>query len=295
MDEESQIKKLISLMARLRDPEEGCPWDLEQDFASVAPYTIEEAYEVADAIERGELGELKDELGDLLFQVVFHARMAEEESLFNFDDVVEAVVTKMIRRHPHVFGNATVNSVAEQSEEWERLKREERTKGKVESSLLDGITRALPALSRAEKLQRRTARVGFDWENIDGVIGKIEEELAELKEALAHGDASGSRVPEHKEAGGGTTDGDVAEGWVGAMKDRERATIEDELGDLLFSCVNLARHLKIDGEQALRRSSQKFEKRFRAMERRAGTMGTQLDNLSSTEQEQLWREIKEEE
>jgi MazG family protein len=260
MDREPPIKQLVELMARLRDPDGGCPWDLQQNFASVVPYTIEEAYEVADAIERGALAELKDELGDLLFQVVFHARMAEELGLFNFNDVVDAVVNKMTRRHPHVFGDAVVSSIAHQSEEWERLKREERV-AKQHESLLDGVTLSLPALSRAEKLQRRAARAGFDWDSVDGVVAKVGEELAELQQALKEG---------------------------------ERGAIEDELGDLLFSCTNLARHLGIDGEQTLRRSCQKFERRFRAMEQQAQSSGRSLVELSATEQDQLWESVKRE-
>jgi len=281
MDKESQIEQLIELMARLRDPEGGCPWDLEQDFTSVAPYTIEEAYEVADAIERGALSELKGELGDLLFQVVFHARMAEELGLFDFSDVVEAVVTKMTRRHPHVFGEASVNSVAEQSEAWERLKREERTKDEnleEESSLLDGITRALPALSRAEKLQRRAARVGVDWESSAGVLAKISEELDELRDVITCRAALNSR----------------AQGCAGAIEGDNRDAITEELGDLLFSCTNLARHLNVDGEQALRKSNEKFDRRFRAMERRAKTTGNRLAELSDEELDRLWELVKRE-
>ncbi|MCW8888256.1 MAG: nucleoside triphosphate pyrophosphohydrolase [Gammaproteobacteria bacterium] len=264
MAKKFEIGALIELMARLRDPDGGCPWDLEQNFASVAPYTIEEAYEVADAIERGALGELKGELGDLLFQVVFHARMAEEEGLFCFDDVVEAVVTKMTRRHPHVFGDACVADVAEQSEAWERIKREEQaTKilAKLQPSLLDGVTRALPAISRAEKLQRRAARGGFDWPDSEGVVAKIEEELAELQEAMVAGDND---------------------------------LMTEELGDLLFSCTNLARHLNIDGEQALRRSNEKFEARFRAMELLVQSENRSLDDCSALEQDQLWQKVKRE-
>jgi len=245
-------------MAHLRDPQGGCPWDLEQNFESVAPYTIEEAYEVADVIERGAFDELKGELGDLLFQVVFHARMAEEAKLFDFNDVVEAIVTKMTRRHPHVFGDVVVSSVAEQSKAWDKLKQEEQG-GEQESSILDGVTRNLPALSRAEKLQRRAARVGFDWTTIDGVIAKIGEELAELQEA--------------REAGNGEA-------------------ITEELGDLLFSCANLARHLDIDSEQALRKSSEKFEHRFRSMEQKALADGGSLADYTETELDGLWEAVK---
>lgn len=248
-------------MARLRDPQGGCPWDLQQNFKSVVPYTIEEAYEVADAIERGALDELKGELGDLLFQVVFHARLAEEGKLFDFDDVVEAVVSKMTRRHPHVFGDAVVNSVTEQSESWERLKLDEQNDQRKPESQLDGVTLNLPALSRAEKLQRRAARVGFDWPSVDGVVAKVGEEFKELQQAMHQG---------NKEA------------------------ITEEMGDLLFSCANLARHLKIDGEQALRKSNEKFVGRFRAMETKAATQDRDLNEYSATELDELWERVKQE-
>ncbi|NOR51743.1 MAG: nucleoside triphosphate pyrophosphohydrolase [Gammaproteobacteria bacterium] len=261
MAQRTQIEQLVELMARLRDPDGGCPWDLEQNFESVAPYTIEEAYEVADAIERGALGELKSELGDLLFQVIFHARMAEEAALFNFTDVVESIVTKMTRRHPHVFGDAIVNSVAEQSAAWERLKREEQSEQRQSKSLLDGITRNLPAISRAEKLQRRVAPVGLDWSGVDGVIDKISEELGELQEAIASCD---------------------------------RVAMTDELGDLLFSCTNLARHLEIDGEQALRKSNEKFENRFRHVEAKIQAEGGCLSEYPEEILDELWELAKRE-
>ncbi len=281
MAKEIKIDQLVELMARLRDPQGGCPWDLEQNFESVAPYTIEEAYEVADVIERGAFSELKGELGDLLFQVVFHARMAEEEGLFNFADVVEAIVTKMTRRHPHVFGDAVINSVPEQSEAWEQLKREEQAEQQPEQqsgSLLDGITRKLPALSRAEKLQRRAARSGFDWPGVDGVIAKVGEELAELQEAVTCMEALNSR----------------AHGCAGAIEGGDRDRITDELGDLLFSCTNLARHLEIDGEQALRKSSEKFESRFSRMEAKLQAEGKQLQECSEAELDELWEIVKRE-
>ena len=262
-------------MARLRDPQRGCPWDLEQNFESVAPYTIEEAYEVADVIERGALHELKGELGDLLFQVVFHARMAEEAGLFDFNDVVEAIVSKMTRRHPHVFGDVVVNSVAEQSEAWEKLKREEQ--GPVQtSSILDGITRNLPALSRAEKLQRRAARVGFDWPSVNGVIARVREEIAELQEVMTCMEALNSR----------------AQGGAGAIETDNGDAITEEVGDLLFSCANLARHLNIDSEQALRKSSEKFERCFRTMELKVQSDGGSLADYTEAELDGLWEAVK---
>jgi MazG family protein len=253
---ERPIDRLLGIMARLRDRERGCPWDREQDFATIAPYTIEEAYEVADAIERGDLAALKEELGDLLFQVAFHARMAEERDAFAFDDVATAIADKMVRRHPHVFGNAGIDSAAAQSEAWEAHKAAERAAGGKESAL-DGIALAYPALLRAAKVSRRAARTGFDWPDARAVIVKIEEELGELEVEL---DGGGSR-------------------------DR----LEDEVGDLLFAAANLARKLEIEPEAALRRATAKFERRFRAVERLVAErgVGRDLDAL-----EALWQEVK---
>jgi nucleoside triphosphate diphosphatase len=254
--------ELARIMAKLRDPVSGCPWDLEQDFATIAPYTIEEAYEVADAIERGDMGELRDELGDLLFQVMFHSRMAEEQGAFALADVVRAINDKMIRRHPHVFGSGSERSAHEQTLAWEEVKAAERAT-KADSaapvSALDGVARALPALLRAEKLQKRAARTGFDWTETPPIFDKLEEEIAEVKEAIAGGDAE---------------------------------AIEDEVGDLLFVVANLARRLSVDPEQALRKANAKFERRFRAMEQAATAERVDFSALSLDEQEAYWQRVK---
>ena len=254
--------ELARIMAKLRDPVSGCPWDLEQDFATIAPYTIEEAYEVADAIERGDMGELRDELGDLLFQVMFHSRMAEEQGAFTLADVVHAINNKMIRRHPHVFGDGTERSAHEQTLAWEEVKAAERankTYSSAPASALDGVARALPALLRAEKLQKRAARTGFDWTETPPIFNKLEEEIAEVKEAIAGGDAD---------------------------------AIEDEVGDLLFVVANLARRLSVDPEQALRKANAKFERRFRAMEQAASDERVDFSALSLDEQEAYWQRVK---
>jgi ATP diphosphatase len=255
----SRIDELIAIMAALRDPATGCPWDREQSFATIAPYTLEEAYEVADAIDRGDLEGLRDELGDLLFQVVYHARMAEEAGAFAFADVVAGICAKMVRRHPHVFGEAEVASADAQSEAWEAHKEAERrarAAGAPGASLLDDVGRALPALMRAQKLQRRAARVGFDWPDAGGVRAKLAEELAELEGAVAQSD--GERVAA-------------------------------EVGDVLFTAVNLARHLGVDAEEALRGASGRFERRFREMERMADA---DLAALSPEAREALWARAK---
>jgi len=255
------LDRLLAIMARLRDPQHGCPWDREQNFATIAPYTIEEAYEVADAIARDDIAALKDELGDLLFQVVFHARMAEEAGAFDFDDVAQAIAEKMKRRHPHVFGAVKIASVAAQNEAWEAHKAAERRdraqRTGAAESVLDGVALALPALSRAVKLQRRAARIGFDWPEARPVFDKITEEIAELSREL--------------ETGG----------------DRKR--LEDETGDLLFAVANLARKLDIDPEAALRRGNDKFERRFRQVEALTAEHGISAD-LDALEA--LWREVK---
>ena len=253
----SRIDELVGIMARLRNPQDGCPWDIEQTFASIAPYTLEEAYEVADAIERGSLDELRGELGDLLFQVVFHARMAEEAGLFSFGDVVAAICDKMVRRHPHVFGNAEVRSAEEQTRAWEAHKAKERD-GHT-AGALDGVTLALPALVRAGKLQRRAARAGFDWPDVNGPLAKCREELEEVESALA---------------GGGGEE------------------LADELGDLLFSCVNFARHAGIDAEDALRRANARFEKRFRAIESRLAERGMRPEDADPETLDDLWEAVK---
>lgn len=252
----SDIEKLLTLMARLRDPEGGCPWDQKQTLASIVPHTIEETYEVADAIERGDMVELRDELGDLLFQVVFYARIAEEQGDFAFQDVVDAIVDKLIRRHPHVFADATVGDAAAQSAAWEAHKARER-RHKVGDGVLDGVARALPAITRAVKLQKRAARVGFDWPDVMPVFDKVREELDEVRVELEQG----------------------------APKER----IEDEIGDLFFAVTNLARLSDIDSETALRRSNDKFERRFRAMEALADRP---LTDLRLDEWETLWERAK---
>ena len=253
------IERLIAVMARLRDPNGGCPWDLEQDFSSIAPYTIEEAYEVADAIARNDLGDLKEELGDLLLQVVFHARMAEEDGAFAFADVACAISDKMVRRHPHVFGDIRVDGAKAQTIAWEDIKAAER-KAKGESpdaSLLDNVPLSLPATTRAEKLQKRAARVGFDWPETFQVFDKIHEELAEVKEEI---DAASAKEK-----------------------------LEEEFGDLLFAVVNLGRHLGLDPERALRGTNRKFERRFRFIEE---TLGSDLEAASLAEMEALWVQAK---
>ena len=249
------IIALVDVMARLRSPDGGCPWDLEQDFKSIAPYTIEEAYEVADAIERNDMAALKDELGDLLFQAVFHGRMAEEAGLFDFADVAQGIADKMIRRHPHVFGDANMRGADEQTAAWEDQKAEERA-AKGHASLLDDVPVGLPGLTRAVKLQKRAARVGFDWKQAKDVLSKISEETAELAEA---------------------------------METKEADKIEDEFGDLLFVLANLSRHLKVDPEAALRRTNEKFIRRFRHIEEK---LGDKLADASLDEMEALWTEAK---
>jgi MazG family protein len=258
------IDRLLEIMARLRDPEGGCPWDREQSFATIAPYTIEEAYEVADAIARGDMAGLRDELGDLLFQVVFYAEMAREAGEFSFEDIAQGISDKMERRHPHVFGDTVIASESEQNRAWERHKADERAaraaaEGRA-PSVLDGVAHALPALMRAYKLQRRAAREGFDWDRIEPVFGKIEEEIAEIRDALA-GDAG-------------------------------RDAVAEEMGDLLFACVNLARHLKIDPEVALRRGNDKFERRFRRVEALLAARGKSPAGSSLAEMDAMWDQVK---
>lgn len=257
-----KINDLIELMARLRAPEGGCPWDKEQTFETIAPYTIEEAYEVADAIVRADYDELRDELGDLLFQIVFHAQMAQEEGRFGFDDVVEAVVGKMTRRHPHVFGEDEIHDAEAQTAAWEQHKAKERAEKAADEahSVLDGVARTLPALTLAEKFQKRAARVGFDWPEAAPVADKVIEELDEIKQAL-----EGDAPPE---------------------------AISDEVGDLLFSCVNLARHLGLDPETTLRTATLKFERRFRAMEKAVKAQGRTLDELDLESMDVAWEAVK---
>ncbi len=249
--------QLLEIMQRLRDPENGCPWDIKQDFSTIAPYTIEEAYEVADAIARENMTDLKDELGDLLFQVVFHSQMAAEQGSFTFDDVHGSICDKMQRRHPHVFADLEIRDAEHQTKVWEEYKTQER-KQKGEHSLMDGIPAGMAELQRSVKLQRRAGKVGFDWPSVEPVLDKFDEELLELREAMASGD--------HRE-------------------------MEDELGDLLFVATNLARKLDIDPGAALRRSNAKFERRFRAMEETVGGHEG-LDAMDLDEMEALWQEIK---
>lgn len=259
------ITRLLEIMRRLRDPEHGCPWDVQQDFRSIAPYTIEEAYEVAEAIEQEDLAQLKDELGDLLFQVVFHAQMAQEAGAFDFDAVAEAIAEKLVRRHPHVFGVADIRDADAQTQSWEAIKAEERRQkaGGGPVSALDGVGVGLPGLTRAVKLQKRAARVGFDWAEIGPVFDKLDEEIRELRHELEQGGAP----------------------------DR----LEDELGDLLFVAANLARHLKVDPEAALRRTNAKFERRFRYIERALAEQGRTPDDASLEEMDALWEAAKREE
>ena len=257
------IDRLLAIMARLRDPKDGCPWDLEQTFATVAPYTVEEAYEVADAIERGDLTDLRDELGDLLLQVVFHARMAEEKGAFTFEDVASAINDKMIRRHPHVFGDETYASLAHQKEGWEALKAAERRhKGNGAgraASLLDDVPVGLPALTRAVKLSRRAAGVGFVWPSVHEVVAKLDEEVEELKAEIAAGDLDKAR---------------------------------QEMGDVLFVVANLARTLEVDPEDALRFTNAKFARRFQYIEARLAERGMTPEQSDLDEMDGLWDEAK---
>ncbi len=269
------IDELLSIMARLRDPVHGCPWDVQQNFDTIAPYTIEEAYEVADAIDRRDYADLRDELGDLLLQVVFHARMAEEAGHFRFADVVDAICAKMIRRHPHVFPDESgkienVESAEAQTSAWEEQKRREReAKDAADTSALAGVARGLPEWQRALKLQKRASRVGFDWSEPGPVIDKLQEELDEVRHELA---VSGN--------------GDAA------TQAANRARLADEIGDVLFVCVNLARLTDIDYSQALRGANAKFERRFRRMEALAAAEGGQLAGKTLSEQDAYWERAK---
>ncbi|PJE25932.1 ATP diphosphatase [Pseudooceanicola antarcticus] len=258
-DVEAGLPRLLEVMRRLRDPETGCPWDIEQDFASIAPYTIEEAYEVADAIERGEMGELEGELGDLLLQVVFHAQMAEEAGHFSFDSVAGVVAQKMIDRHPHIFGSESRDkSAAQQTLDWEKIKAAERA-AKKETRVLDGVALGLPALMRAVKLQKRAARVGFDWPEVGQVVDKIAEEAAELVEA---------------------------------RDELTPAEVAEEYGDLLFVMANLGRHLGVDPEEALRAANGKFTRRFNAVEDALAAEGRRPEHSDLAEMDALWDAAK---
>lgn len=269
------MRELLSIMERLRAAD-GCPWDREQSFASIAPYTIEEAYEVADAVERGDMRHLKDELGDLLFQVVFHAQIASEAGQFNFEAVAGAICDKLLRRHPHVFGSSDPSTPAAQSVIWEEIKAQERgAAAGSQTGHLDGVPQAMPALMRAFKLSKRAARVGFDFEHAGQTADKVAEELAEVREAAEHSvqtDASGAN-------------GSQAE--RGASPE-----IFEEIGDLLFAAANLARKLDVDAEAALRAANTKFERRFRGMESLAAQRGEIFAKLNLEAQERLWQEVK---
>jgi ATP diphosphatase len=261
---DASISRLLEIMAALRAPVTGCPWDLQQDFASIAPYTIEEAYEVVDAIERGDLADLREELGDLLLQVIFHARMAQEQGAFGFDDVAKSLTEKLLRRHPHVFGEARGLTPTAVQGLWETIKRQERGQksgphGSDQEGALAGVPVALPALTRALKLQIKAARVGFDWNDPLAVVAKIREEADEIEAELATGDCRAA---------------------------------QSEVGDLLFAAVNLARHLAIDPETALRASNQKFERRFSAVEQSLARRGKTPAEAALSEMEELWNAAK---
>lgn len=277
-DGPGDIARLLAIMARLRAPEDGCPWDIEQTFATIAPYTIEEAYEVADAIHRGDADALRDELGDLLFQVVFHARMAEEAGSFAFADVLESICDKMIRRHPHVFADASVADAAAQTRAWERHKAAERAaaaastatstatsagdNGDPPASVLDDVPHALPALLRGHKLQKRAALIGFDWPDAAGALDKLDEELAELREAVA--------------------------------EDASADAIADEMGDVLFCCANVARKLGLDAEEVMRQANRKFERRFKRVEELAHSQNQDAAAMPLDALEALWQQAKRE-
>ena len=272
------VDDLKTLMARLRDPETGCPWDTKQTFRTIVPHTLEEAHEVADTIEREDYGHLKEELGDLLFQVIFYAQMGQEQDLFGFDDVVDTLVRKLVRRHPHVFPEGTLESRVDPENRptdewiaasWERIKAEERAEkgesaNREASSRLEDIPASLPALTRADKLQRRAARYGFDWPDIGPVFDKLEEEIGELREA-----------------------------WENAQEDpAAQDDVEDELGDLMFVCVNLARFMKVNPDQALRRTNRKFEARFRAIEQVLAEQGRVMEDESLENLDAIWNSVK---
>ncbi len=255
---QTQIARLLDIMARLRNPADGCPWDQAQDFATIAPYTIEEAYEVADAIARGDMAALPDELGDLLFQVVYHARLGEERGAFDFAQVAHAIADKMVRRHPHVFGHAAARQAAAHSDAWETQKAAER-RGRHEHGALAGVPTGLPALTRAEKLSKRAARVGFDWPHVPAVLDKLDEEVAELRAELPAA---------------------------------QPARLADELGDMLFVIANLARKLGLDPETCLRGANDKFARRFGAVEQSLAAQGRTPAEATLAEMEAAWHEVK---
>lgn len=256
-----EMAELLALMARLRNPENGCPWDRQQTYATLVPYTIEEAYEVADAIAREDWVELRDELGDLLFQVVFYAQIAHEQGAFNFQDVTSGIVEKMTRRHPHVFGDTQYANATEQTDAWEKIKAAEKAeKGKSATSVLDGVPLALPALIRAVKIQKKAAKVGFDWNEMEPVLAKIEEEINEIRAEIAH------HAPPER--------------------------LADEIGDVLFAVANLARHVKIDPEAALRGTNDKFARRFQHIEKWLAEKGRSPEDATLAEMDALWERAK---
>ncbi len=256
------INRLLEIMRALRDPEHGCPWDKEQEFSSIAPYTIEEAYEVADAIERDNMGDLCAELGDLLFQVVYHAQIAEEKGCFSFEDIVTGIIVKLLQRHPHVFGDKQIDNAKAQSRAWERFKaqeRESKSNGKF-ISVIDGVNLNIPSLSRAQKIQTRAATVGFDWKDAQPVLDKVNEEISEFRRELS----------DHP----------------------DKTKVMEELGDLLFTCVNLARHMDIDAESALRSAIYKFETRFHYIENMLTEQNKRFEDISQEEMDELWEAAK---
>ena len=255
------MNKLLDIMAALRHPQTGCPWDIKQTFETIVPYTLEEAYEVADSIERGHMEELKDELGDLMFQVVFYAQMAKEQGLFEFDDILQAINDKLVRRHPHVFAGEENRDEKSLNDAWEQSKAGERDQkaDDEKASVLAGVATALPALKRSQKLQNRAARVGFDWPEVEPVLDKMEEEIQELREAIQH---------------------------------KQQQDVFEETGDLLFACVNLARHLKVDAEESLRGCNKKFETRFSYIEKTLDEQNRDIRKCSLEELEKLWQESK---
>jgi ATP diphosphatase len=259
----ANLQRLLEIMAQLRDPEQGCPWDLKQDFHTIVPYTIEETYEVAEAIEERQFDELESELGDLLFQVVFYAQLGRERNLFDFDSIAGAICEKMLRRHPHVFGDKNFSSEAELKQHWEQSKLEERREKNsaiAPTSQLEGISKTLPSVVRAQKLQKKAARVNFDWDDYQGALEKLKEEIAELETAALHQD--------------------------------NHPAIFEELGDVMFSVVNVARKLSVDAESALRATNRKFENRFRWLEQAVSEQGLQLEQLSIEELEKFWLQAK---
>jgi nucleoside triphosphate diphosphatase len=263
-DQARPIDRLLALMADLRDPDGGCPWDLQQDFASIAPFTIEEAYEVAEAIDRGDTDDLRDELGDLLLQVAFHAQMASEQGLFGFEDVAQAITDKMVRRHPHVYAQASADDADQVLGNWDAIKRAERqARGEQDTSALAGISAGLPEWLKAIKLQSRAARTGFDWPGPAPVLAKLAEEMEEVRVEFER-----------------------------AAQVDNQAALEEEIGDLLFVAANLARHAKVDPGAALRRANLKFERRFRAMEALANANGQDFAGLDLAAQEALWQQVK---